>query len=78
MYENQKKSHVEDGNFEFSAELNDNTLRSIENLGVNIEKNYYVNANDFKGEKGESILRIYKNRNKVNTASIFEGKLPEE
>ena len=70
LLNNQKENHVENGNFGSYLELDDKTIEKVEELDVQIDKNYYIDV------KQNYTLRIYENRNKINIPSIFEGKIP--
>ena len=73
-YENSfEKYNVEDGNFTSAAELSDEQRKETENEGVVLFENFYSD----KEMDNDTTLRIFKNREDINLASIHEGTLPD-
>ena len=70
-----EKYNIEDGNFELYAECTDQLQTELENSGVELFENFYVEK-----ETGnvDSTLRIFKNREDVNKICVMEGSLPDE
>lgn len=67
------ESNVEDGEFTTIFELSDKNIKDIEELGTIVEKNYFIESE----QEGETILRIYKNRENINKIKVLDGKLAE-
>lgn len=66
------KYHIEDGNFRISKKANKAQIKSIEDLGVTLYENFYIEeqlTNDSK-------LRIFKNRDEINLVCLMEGDMP--
>lgn len=68
-----EKYNIEDGNFEYSEKADAETRRLLEKENVTIYENFYIEK---ETDNVESILRIYKNREKVDKISLMEGELP--
>lgn len=68
-----EKYNVEDGHFCLAAEIDDKTKENVENLGVKLYKNFYVNKDLDNG----NTFRLFKNRTDFNEIAVFEGNLPE-
>ncbi|MGB4661177.1 MAG: ABC transporter permease, partial [Mobilitalea sp.] len=69
---NKTKHLLEDGQFNLKEELTTNANNAVTALGVSVYKNYYVNLKF----RDNATLRLYKNREEVNLATIMEGELP--
>lgn len=62
---------VEDGEFVCIDKLSNKTIKSLEDLSLNVYENFYFEEkyNDDK------TLRVFKNRNRINISQIFDGRL---
>lgn len=60
----------EDGNFTLSRELGNTTLSNIQELGIDIEENYY---SDYKLTEDKTI-RLFKERENINKIHLLDGK----
>lgn len=69
-----EKYNIEDGNFEIPYEADDNLIDVLENEGVRIYDNFYVEC---ETDNFDSKLRIFKNREDVNGVCVMQGELPE-
>lgn len=69
-----EKYNIENGHFIVRAELDDQQWDRIENLGVKLYDNFYVE----KEMNNDTTLRIFKMRDKVNKVCLMEGKFPEK
>ncbi|MBQ8528031.1 MAG: ABC transporter permease [Lachnospiraceae bacterium] len=69
-----EKHNIEDGNFEYYAKAEKETLETIEKEGVQVYENFYIEreTDDF-----ESKLRLYENRTEVDRVCLMEGAFPE-
>lgn len=69
-----EKYNVEDGNFELAEKADSECIYSIENEGVTLYKNFYVeeDTDDFN-----STLRIFADRKDVNQVCLLDGTMPE-
>ena len=74
--ENTKKSICEDGHFELSQKAKKGTFDS---LPATIYEDFYYNLNEDKNGDGkkEGTIRIFQKNDKVNLASVLDGRLPE-
>ncbi len=70
-----EKNHVEDGEFNVFVPFSDNQVKEIEKLGVKLEENFYF---DMSVDKDQSKLRIFKNREFINTVDLDEGALADD
>lgn len=70
-----EKYNIEDGNFELAYEAGDELTEKLEEQGVTIYNNFYVNETI---TENDSTIRIYADRKEVNLACVMAGKLPEE
>lgn len=68
------KYNIEDGNFALAAEADDALLDTLEEEGMTIYENYYIEE---ETEEVESTLRIFQNRNEVNLICLMDGVLPK-
>ena len=71
--ENQRRSHVEDGQVTVFTPLTDIQLSEIRSKGVTIEDHISYEA----VLEDDSILRIFKVREQIDTVNLDEGRLPE-
>jgi len=62
-------NNCEDGNFVLKEKIDNITLKKLENLGVDVEECFYSDCkiNDIL------TLRVYKERQKINKASLIDG-----
>lgn len=69
-----EKYNVEDGNFELAEKADSECIGSIENEGVTLYENFYVeeDTDDF-----DSTLRIFVDRKDVNKVCLLDGVMPE-
>lgn len=69
-----EKYNVEDGNFELAEKADSECISSIENEGVTLYENFYVeeDTDDFS-----STLRIFIDRKDVNKVCLLDGAMPE-
>lgn len=69
------KNKVEDGQFTSLYELKEDYLQTIKDQNIELEKQYYK---EFTLNKEQGLtLRVYQNRELMNTESIHEGRLPK-
>lgn len=69
-----EKYNVEDGNFELAEKADSECIGSIEDEGVTLYENFYVeeDTDDFG-----STLRIFADRKAVNKVCLLDGAMPE-
>lgn len=69
-----EKYNVEDGNFELAEKVDSECIGSIEDEGVTLYENFYVeeDTDDFG-----STLRIFADRKDVNKVCLLDGTMPE-
>lgn len=69
-----EKYNVEDGNFELAEKADSECIGSIEDEGVTLYENFYVeeDMDDFG-----STLRIFADRKDVNKVCLLDGTMPE-
>lgn len=69
-----EKYNVEDGNFELAEKADSECIGSIEDEGVTLYENFYVEeeTDDFG-----STLRIFADRKDVNQVCLLDGAMPE-
>jgi putative ABC transport system permease protein len=74
VHEAAEKNKVEDGEFTVFVPLEEETLRELENKGITLEEEFYLDyiLSD------NSTLRIYKNRKYINQIELDEGRLAEK
>lgn len=70
-----EKYNIEDGNFELDEEASDGTLQKIEQDGVTVYPNYYIEE---ETKDVDSTLRIFKPRTDVDKVCLMRGKMPEK
>ncbi len=68
-----EKYNTEDGNFRVENKLSKANKKLIEEEGIKIYENFYIEMTLTKGQ----VVRVFKIREEVNKADILEGKLPE-
>lgn len=73
LKENEQTCLVEDGQFELVEKLDNKTLESLSQLGINICPNFYSRTNNYNGN---AQIITFNERSKINLPSVFDGKLP--
>lgn len=68
------ESNVEDGRFTLKDPIDNKDVEKLEELDIKVYENYYIKATVLEDSK----LAIYKNRNKIDKVSLFEGKIPSD
>lgn len=68
-----EKYNVEDGNFRTTEKMTDKQRERVKALGVQLYDEFYAQETVSNG----STLRIYAQRDTINTVCLMEGKLPE-
>ena len=68
-----KESNCEDGNFLLYSPLSSKDVNELNEHGVTLEKNFYINIKNFNNG---TTYRIYKNRNLINLLQIRDGSSP--
>ena len=74
-----QKYRIEDGNFTLDRKATKSQIARIEQEGVRIYENYYIDEPtdcNLDGEE-ESVIRVYKNRTEVDLVCLMEGELPQ-
>lgn len=69
-----EKYHIEDGNFELESEAGTKAIAGIEEAGVEIYPNFYIEE---ETKDIESTLRIFENRTEIDLACLMEGEFPQ-
>lgn len=69
-----EKYNVEDGNFELAEKADSECIGSIENEGVTLYENFYVEEDT---DEFDSTLRIFADRKDVNKVCLLDGAMPE-
>lgn len=69
-----EKYNIEDGNFETVFKADDRLIETLEQAGVTIYENVYIEK---ETDEIDSTIRIFKNREEINRVCIMEGSLPE-
>ena len=69
-----EKYNVENGNFLLEKRANKAQIRAIEAAGVTLYENFYTE----EALTNESTMRIFKNRQEVNTVCLMKGELPAQ
>lgn len=64
--------NIEDGKFELSDKATEEQISAIEAEDVMVYDNFYVEKSS-----GESVLRIFANREEVDKACLMKGSMPE-
>ena len=68
------KYNIEDGNFRTGEKIYRGQKEAIEELGVKIYENYYIED----ALTNDSTMRFFKNRTKVNKVCLMDGELPDK
>ena len=68
-----EKYNIEDGNFRTDEEISKSNRRDIEDLGITLYDNYYIE----KGSGRENTLRIFRDREQVNLLCLMKGQAPQ-
>lgn len=68
-------NNQEDGFFETSEEISEETLESLKKTGVSTYENYYAVERDFTDS---TKVLIFNERTQIDTPVLFEGRLPEK
>lgn len=68
-----EKYHIEDGNFTLTDKANKAQKKSIQDLGVTLYDNFYVE----EALTNESTLRIFSIRTEVDLICLMEGAMPQ-
>lgn len=71
--QNAQRNHLEDGQFTLFVPLTQSQKKGLEDMGVTLEEQFYL---DFQLED-ESTLRLFQNREKINTVEVDNGRLAE-
>ena len=66
-------SNCEDGNFLVYSPLNHHQINELNDYGVTIENNFYINIKD---SNTGTTYRIYKNRENINLLQLNDGEYP--
>ena len=69
-----EKYRIEDGNFRTDQEISKSNRRDIEDLGVTLYDNFYIEKSIGNG----SALRVFQNREEVNLPCLMKGEFPEK
>ncbi|MDD4370495.1 MAG: ABC transporter permease [Anaerostipes sp.] len=69
-----EKYNVEDGYFDVASKLNQDEINAIEENGIKLYENYYVE----KKLSNETTLRIFSNREQVDQVCLMEGRFPKK
>ena len=67
------KYNTENGHFRTSEKMNDAQIQSIEENGIRIYDNFYLEQN----LTNDSTMRIFESRDQVNLACLMEGEFPK-
>lgn len=67
------KYNTENGHFRTSEKMNDAQIQSVEENGIRIYDNFYLEQDLTNG----STMRIFANREQVNLACLMEGEFPK-
>ena len=73
-HESFEKYNIEDGNFRTGEKVYRGQKEAIEEQGVKIYENYYIEEALTNG----STMRFFKNRDEVDKVCIMEGRLPKK
>ncbi|MDP2842523.1 MAG: ABC transporter permease, partial [Acetobacterium sp.] len=71
---NNKKNQLEDGEFSVYVPLTENQQLELEKMGAKTEAAFYVDLPSLE----KSVLRVFKNRNNINTIALEEGRLADQ
>ncbi|MCM1111960.1 MAG: hypothetical protein NC399_01765 [Muribaculum sp.] len=64
--------HIEDGNFRLDKKMNRAQAKEIENFGVTLYDNLYIEED----LTNDSTLRVFADRTQVNLVCLMEGRMP--
>ncbi len=67
--------NIEDGNFEYAMKADEKTLKTLEEEGVQVYENFYIER---ETDNIDSKLRLYKQRTEVDLVCLMEGEFPKE
>ena len=67
-----EKYNIENGHFRTEKKMNNAQIQDVEDMGVKLYENYYVEEALTNG----STMRIFKNRDQVNKVCLMKGKMP--
>lgn len=67
-----EKYNIEDGNFRLLEQAQESQLRAIEDLGVRLYPNFYVE----EAVSNDSTMRIFEERTEVDKVCLMEGEMP--
>lgn len=80
-YRGLRENKVEDGQFLMADPLKRGAKEAIEKRDLDLAENFYKDVS-FRipgdGDSREKILRTFVNRERINTAAIHAGRLPEK
>ena len=68
------KYNIEDGNFSIGEKIYRGQKEAIEELGVKVYENYYIEDTLTNG----STMRFFKNRTDVDKVCLMDGEMPEK
>ncbi len=68
-----EKYNIEDGNFRLADSANKAQKKAIQELGVTLYDNFYVE----EALTNDSTLRIFADRREINKICLMDGKMPE-
>lgn len=74
VMDNQEEMKAEDGQFRVFIPLSEQEIQELENAGITIEAQFYL---DYKLADG-SVLRVFQRRKEINLISVTEGDLPKQ
>ncbi|MDD3183764.1 MAG: ABC transporter permease [Anaerostipes sp.] len=69
-----EKYNVEDGYFDVAKGLNQDEINAIEENGIKLYENYYVE----KKLSNKTTIRIFSNRKEVDQVCLMEGRFPKK
>ncbi len=72
--ENAKKMKLEEGQFSVFAQLSENQMKELTDLGITVNEQFSL---DFKEDDG-SIVRVFKNREEINQITVDEGRIANQ
>lgn len=70
-----EKYQIEDGNFELEEEAGEEKIAGIEQAGVQVYQNFYIEE---ETEGIDSTLRIFRNRTEIDLVCLMDGQFPEQ
>ena len=69
-----EKYNIEDGNFRTDEEISKSNRRDIEEFGITLYDNFYIE----KGTDQDNTLRIFLMRDQVNLLCLMKGAFPQK